>query len=86
MHWLERDHNIGATTIDPMEVADERAEERFMRHTDSDFGSGSHIIDVNAYASIPVYARIPIQVLGLIVLPFSWMINGPDKALASQIA
>jgi hypothetical protein len=74
--------NIGQSTIDPLEVAGERAEERFSRHTDSDFGAGSHVIDVQTYANLPVYVRVPIQVVGLVVLPFPWQVDGPDKLLA----
>ncbi len=74
--------NIGNATVNPLEVAGERAEERFSRHTDSDFGSGSHIIAVDDYKNIPIYVRMPIQVIGLIVLPFPWQIDNPEKLLA----
>ncbi len=74
--------NIGHATINPLEVAGERAEERFSRHTDSDFGSGSHIIAVKDYGNIPIYIRVPIQVIGLVVLPFPWQIDNTEKLLA----
>lgn len=74
--------NIGKTTFNPVDIAGEHAEERFSRHTDSDFGSGSHVIDTQTYTQLPIYVRVPIQVVGLIVLPFPWQVDNAEKLLA----
>lgn len=74
--------NIGAQTINPLEIAGDRAEERFARHSEADFGGGSHIVDSQTYINMPVYIRVPVQIVGLVVLPYPWMINDSQKVMA----
>ncbi|KAA1259026.1 hypothetical protein LF1_15510 [Rubripirellula obstinata] len=74
--------NIGTKTLNPVQIADENAEDRFNRHVGSDYGSGSNIVDVQTYQNMPVFVRVPVQVIGLVVLPFPWQIRGPEQLLA----
>lgn len=71
---------IGANTINPFELAGDRATERFERH-DEDYYGGSHLLSLETYSNLPVYYRIPIQTAGLVVLPFPWMITSVAHAL-----
>lgn len=74
--------NVGTNTVNPVEIAEENAEDRFNRHLDSDFGSGSNIVDAQTYQNMPVSIRIPVQIVGLVILPFPWQIRGAEQVLA----
>lgn len=74
--------NVGMSTVNPVQIAEENAEDRFSRHIDSDFGAGSNIVDVQTYQNMPVYVRIPVQIVGLVILPFPWQIRGAEQILA----
>ena len=73
--------NIGFATVNPFEIADEAASNRFERHAGS-AGAGSHIVDSTSYTHMPVYVRVPMQTVGMIVVPFPWQIKGVAKAFA----
>jgi hypothetical protein len=74
--------NVGVTTLNPVQIAEDNAEDRFNRHLNSDFGSGSNIVDAQTYQNMPVFVRIPVQIIGLVVLPFPWQIRGAEQMLA----
>jgi hypothetical protein len=73
--------NIGANTANLLEVADDLAKERYSRHVERE-GSGSHIIPSETYLNLPVYLRVPIQTLGMIVIPFPWQATSPARMFA----
>jgi hypothetical protein len=73
--------NIGADTANPFEVADGLAKERYSRHAEKE-GSGSHIIPTETYINLPVYLRVPIQTVGMIVIPFPWQATSPARLFA----
>lgn len=74
--------NIGGDTANPFDVAGDTATDRFERHTGRSFGAGSNISDSESYANMPVYLRIPVQTVGLIVLPFPWQIQNVPRLFA----
>ena len=74
--------NIGTNTFNPVQIAEENAEDRFSRHLDSEFGAGSNIVDHQTYQNMPTYIRIPVQITGLILLPFPWQIKNAEQLLA----
>ncbi len=73
---------IGANTINPMDIAGERAVERFERAEETDFGGGSHLMSGDQYRNLSTGARVAIQTAGLVVLPFPWLIEGVAQLLA----
>ena len=73
---------IGASSINPLDLAGEAAEDRFSRAETMGVGGGTHLVSSESYVSMPVYLRIPLQTLGLIVLPFPWLIRGVAQLLA----
>lgn len=73
--------NIGAKTINPVEIANQDAVDRFERH-ESRLGGGSHMVDSTTYVSLPWYFRVPIQTVGLVLLPFPWQVTTATRLLA----
>ena len=74
--------NVGSDTANPMELAENNAEARFARAAGDVNGGGSHMVSVEAYNNMPLYKRVPLQMVALIVLPFPWQINGPTRLFA----
>lgn len=73
---------IGSTSINPMDFAGARAEERFARAEAVGEGGGTHIVTAETYANMPLHIRVPLQTIGLIVLPLPWLITGLTQMLA----
>lgn len=74
--------NIGMNTLNPVQIADENAEDRFSRASDASFGGGTHILETDDYANTPVYLRVPLQILGMVVLPLPWLLKGLPQLFA----
>lgn len=69
--------------VSPIELMDVNAELRYSRAEKGKGGmSGSHILPPNIYKALPWYGRWPIQTIGIIILPFPWMITSVSKVLA----
>lgn len=74
--------SIGASSSNPMHIAGEEADRRFARHSGGSFGGGSHLAGGATYQNLPVHIRVPIQVVGLVVLPFPWQVRSPARLFA----
>jgi hypothetical protein len=77
---------IGITTlVSPLEIAgtyaDNRYERQFLDQGGSNGGGGA-ILPPGLYRALPPVFRVPVQTLGIIVLPFPWLINDVPKLLA----
>jgi len=70
------------TDVAPWEVADVYAEQRFARAAGGAYGGRSHILPPSVYNSLNPLARIPIQTVGLIVLPYPWLLTKLSRILA----
>ena len=69
---------IGAKAISPIDIVDTYATNRYNRHE-----GGSAILPPNLYHSLPWYGRWGLQSLGIIILPFPWLIKSVTTFLAS---
>lgn len=74
--------NIGVDTANPFDVAGDAATNRFERHTRKSFGAGSNVVSTESYANLPVYIRIPMQTIGMVVLPYPWQIRNAQRLFA----
>lgn len=74
--------NINAASANPMHIAGEESDRRFARHSGGPFGGGSHLAGGATYSNLPVHIRVPIQVVGLVVLPFPWQVRSPARLFA----
>jgi len=66
----------------PIKIVENIAEVRFMRSVEEEFGSGSHILPPNIYINTSLLIRIPLQIIGMIVIPLPWLINNLTKLFA----
>ncbi len=73
--------NIGAVGVSPVDIVTTYASNRYDRELG--VGDGSHIVPPNIYHAIPWYARWGLQALGMIVLPFPWLITSVPKVFAA---
>ena len=73
--------NIGAVGVSPVEIVTTYASNRYDRELG--IGDGSHIVPANIYHAIPWYARWGLQSLGMIILPFPWLITSMPKVFAA---
>ena len=73
--------NIGAKTLNPADIADKSAVDRFQRHEEK-LGGGSHMVSAAVYMNLPWYLRVPVQTMGLIMLPFPWQVTSMPKLMA----
>lgn len=73
--------NIGAVGVSPVEIVTTYASNRYDRELG--VGDGSHIVPPNIYHAIPWYARWGLQALGMIILPFPWLITSVPKVFAA---
>lgn len=73
----------GASTINPLDFAGIKAEERFARAEADGAGGGSHLVaEIDTYRNMPLHIRVPMQTIGLIVLPYPWLITGLTHVFA----
>ncbi len=72
---------IGAIGVSPIEIITTYGEYRYNRSL-GEFGSGSHIVPPNIYYSLPWFGKWGLQTLGILILPFPWLINNLAKVLA----
>ncbi|SEQ18569.1 hypothetical protein [Neolewinella agarilytica] len=73
--------NIGAVGASPVDIVTTYASNRYDR--EAGIGDGSHIVPPNIYHAIPWYARWGLQALGMIILPFPWLITSVPKVFAA---
>ena len=69
---------VGAKEISPIDMVDTYAVSRYNRHE-----GGSAILPPSIYHSLPWYGRWVLQSLGIIILPFPWLIKSVTTFLAS---
>lgn len=78
--------NIGITSlVSPLEIAGTYADARYNRQFNDWGGSnggGGAILPPSVYNALPPSLRIPVQALGIIALPFPWLINSIEEVLA----
>jgi hypothetical protein len=73
--------NLGVIQfVSPAEIASTYAEMRYSRFEDE--GGGSNILPPNLYYALPWSLRWLLQSLGIIILPFPWLIYSIAKLLA----
>lgn len=71
------------SVVSPIQLMEVNAEYRYARAEKGPGGmSGSHILPPNIYKALPWYGRWPIQTVGIIVLPFPWMVTSVAKVMA----
>lgn len=52
---------IGSDSINPLDFAGQRAEERFARAESMGMGGGTHCVSAENYAALPIYLRVPLH-------------------------
>ncbi len=72
--------NIG-DVVSPTEILEIKAQSRYDRPSGSGM-SGSNILPPNIYNILPWYARWIVQTIGIIIIPFPWLVTSISKVLA----
>lgn len=68
--------------VSPVEIAQKYAEIRYNRPLGESMGAGSHIVAEQTFKNMNIYARIALQTLGILVIPFPWLLTSPARFLA----
>lgn len=68
--------------VSPKEIASNFAEARFKRPVEKEFGAGSHILAPQIYLKTNFLIRSALQTLGMIIIPFPWLITDLTMFLA----
>lgn len=74
--------NLVSPLVVATEFADKRYERQFLDQGGSEGGGGA-ILPPNIYYTLPGSLRIVFQTIGIIILPFPWLIDSLDEGLAS---
>jgi len=76
---------IGGTgTVSPVEIAEQYGQSRYDRQFKGgdDGGGGSAILPPAVYRRTNAVTRIPLQSLGMIIIPFPWLLTNVSRLLA----